>query len=190
MTHGLSPASLVGAYMDWLTHLAMSPGKQQELAEKAVRKIRAHRPGMPCQAAFDQCKPCIEPLPQDRRFAAPEWQQWPFNLIYQSFLLHQQWWHNATSGVPGVTAHHEHVVTFATRQVLDMVSPSNFLLTNPEVLGRHAQERRHEPGAGRAKPVSGSHCGWPPAGPCPAPRISGPAKKWPSRPARWCFATT
>ena len=131
-THGVSPASLAGAYLDWLTHLALSPGKQQELLVKAIEKelrIAWHA----LRGPFDHCKPCIEPLPQDRRFSAPEWQEWPFNLIYQSFLLHQQWWHNAASGVPGVTAHHEHVVTFATRQLLDIVSPSNFLPTNPEV---------------------------------------------------------
>ena len=133
LTQGLSPASLVGAYMDWISHLAMSPGKQQELLTKAARK--SLRLGVyATKAAFDPGKPCIHPLPQDRRFAAPEWQQWPFNLIYQSFLLNQQWWQNATIGVSGVTAHHEQVVTFATRQALDMVSPSNFLLTNPQVL--------------------------------------------------------
>ncbi len=139
LTQGLSPASLVSAYTDWLTHLAMSPGKQQELAAKAVRK--SVRLGMyAAKAAFDHhSKPCIEPLPQDRRFAAPEWQQWPFNLIYQSFLLQQQWWHQATKGVPGVTAHHQQVATFATRQALDMISPSNFLLTNPEVQAETAK---------------------------------------------------
>ena len=132
-THGVSPAALGGAYMDWLTHLLLSPGKQHELLEKALEKsmrIAWHSMTGP----VDQCKPCIEPLPQDRRFSAPEWQTWPFNLIYQSFLLHQQWWHKATSDVPGVTAHHEHVVTFATRQLLDIVSPANFPLSNPEVL--------------------------------------------------------
>ena len=133
LTQGLSPAPLVGAYMDWISHLAMSPGKQQELLTKAARK--SLRLGVyATKAAFDPGKPCIHPLPQDRRFAAPEWQQWPFNLIYQSFLLNQQWWQNATIGVSGVTAHHEQVVTFAARQALDMVSPSNFLLTNPQVL--------------------------------------------------------
>ena len=132
LTQGISPAALVGACMDWLAHLAMSPGKQQELATKAVRKslrLWLHT----TSAAHRHGKPCIEPLPQDRRFDAPEWQRWPFNLMYQSFLLHQQWWHNATTGVPGVTAHHEQVATFAIRQVLDMLSPSNYLATNPEV---------------------------------------------------------
>ena len=133
LTQGISPASIASAYMDWLVHLAISPGKQQELMTKAVRK--ATRIGLlALKSPVAHGEPCIEPLPQDRRFTAPEWQQWPFNLIYQSFLLNQQWWYNATTGVRGVTAHHEQIATFGARQLLDMVSPSNFFLTNPEVL--------------------------------------------------------
>ena len=132
-TQGLSPASLVGAYMDWLIHLAASPDKQQALMRKALDKY-LHVSAHALKHATGQCQPCIEPLPQDKRFAAPEWQQRPFNLIYQSFLLNQQWWHNATTGVRGVSRHHENMVTFAGRQWLDMWSPSNFIWTNPEVL--------------------------------------------------------
>jgi polyhydroxyalkanoate synthase len=133
LTQGISPASVIGATMDWLVHLAMSPGKQAQLVSKAQRK--ATRLGLAALHCADRDgAPCIEPLPQDRRFAAPEWQRWPFNLIYQAFLLNQQWWHNATTGVEGVSAHHEQMATFFARQWLDMFSPSNFLATNPEVL--------------------------------------------------------
>ena len=86
------------------------------------------------QLSGHQCGPCINPLVQDERFLAPQWQQWPFCFIYQNFLLQQQWWHNATTGIGGMSKHHEDVVAFAARQYLDMLSPVNFILTNPEVL--------------------------------------------------------
>jgi polyhydroxyalkanoate synthase len=113
-TQGLSPASLAAAATDWLVHLAGSPDKQRELVIKAQRKLL--RLAASAAASADQNgAPCIAPLPQDRRFAAPEWQAWPFNLIHQAFLFEQQWWYNATTGVPGMTRHHEQVWTFAVR---------------------------------------------------------------------------
>ena len=133
LTYGLSPVSITNAYTDWLAHLATSPGKHHELTDKAFRQM-ARLSQQALEGAADESKPCIEPLPQDRRFASTQWQKWPYNLMYQSFLLTQQWWHCATTGVPGVTPHHEQQVTFAVRQMLDIFSPSNFLLTNPEAL--------------------------------------------------------
>jgi len=133
-TGGLSPAALTAAYMDWATHLAMSPGRRMHLADKGLRKAMrlAAQLSNPATTAGTS-DPCIEPLPQDKRFAGEAWQKWPYNLYYQSFLLQQQWWHNATKNVRGVTKQHENVVEFAARQMLDMVAPSNFLATNPEL---------------------------------------------------------
>jgi polyhydroxyalkanoate synthase len=140
MTQGLSPVSLMGAYMDWLVHLTWSPDKQLELVGKAQRKML--RLGQyACAPVAAESVPCIEPLPQDRRFCAPEWQRWPFNLIYQAFLLEQQWWYNATTNMPGVTRHHEQVWTFAMRQLLDTFAPSNFAATNPLVLAETWRRR-------------------------------------------------
>jgi polyhydroxyalkanoate synthase len=110
-TSGVSPAALVLAYTDWLAHLALSPAKQAELVQKAWRKAYRMALYLP-HALHGDAPPCIEPLPQDRRFAHPSWSAWPFNVVSQSFLLTQQWWHNATTKVRGVSAHHEDVVTF------------------------------------------------------------------------------
>ena len=133
---GISPASVGLAYADWLVHLAVSPGKQGELVAKAGRKWLRFFNQMRRMQRQEPCEPCIEPLPQDGRFSDPAWQEFPFNLIWQGFLLTQQWWSNATTDVRGVARHHESVVGFVTRQMLDVVSPSNFLATNPVALKR------------------------------------------------------
>lgn len=140
-TAGISPTAVALAFADWVQHLMLSPDKQLQLADKFVRKWMRFLTF--CQAACNRpgCAACIEPLPQDNRFRSDAWQTWPFNAIYQGFLLTQQWWHNATTAVPGVSRHHEDVVAFVTRQLLDVVSPSNFALANPDVIRRTLDER-------------------------------------------------
>ena len=140
-TVGLSPMARAEAYTSWLIHLATSPGKQLQLGEKAARKaIRLAGYASQCACGLDGRTPCIEPLPHDKRFRAAEWQSWPFNLYAQAFLLNQQWWHNATTGIRGVSRLHERRIEFMGRQVLDVFSPTNFVVTNPEVLARTRTE--------------------------------------------------
>ncbi|HEX6137302.1 MAG TPA: alpha/beta fold hydrolase [Casimicrobiaceae bacterium] len=139
-TAGLSPIALADAYLDWAAHLAFLPGKRLQLAEKAVKKTARVANHAARHAWRSDVEPCIVPLPQDRRFDAPAWRSPPFDLVYQAFLLTQQWWHNAMTGVRGVTRQHENMVAFATRQWLDIFSPSNFIATNPEALQKTFQE--------------------------------------------------
>lgn len=142
VTMGLSPAALWGAWSDWALHMAASPGKQLHLMEKATRKqARLWRYATQCaMAGQKEIRACIEPLAQDRRFTSESWQKPPFNLIYQNFLLTQQWWDNATTDVRGLSQQHEDAVSFAARQVLDVFSPSNYLMTNPELIERTVEE--------------------------------------------------
>jgi poly[(R)-3-hydroxyalkanoate] polymerase subunit PhaC len=133
-TMGLSPAALWLAYADWAIHIWAAPGKRQRLAEKSLRKTIRFLSYAASSLADPTSEPCIEPLPQDSRFRSEAWNKPPFNLFQQWFLLNQQWWHSATTGVAGVSPHHERLVTFMARQALDTISPVNFIATNPEVL--------------------------------------------------------
>lgn len=140
LTGGVSPVALSLAFSDWLQHLALSPDKQTDLwidaGEKWARFVE-YAVGAFCKSCAEHC---IEPTSQDKRFSNVAWELWPFNAIFQGFLLTQQWWQQATTDVSGVSRHHEAVVNFVTRQLLDMASPANFILTNPEVLAATFQE--------------------------------------------------
>lgn len=130
LTGGLSPAALALAFMDWLYHLAAHPGRRFELYQMAMQSI-VKLYGLP--VFFQQSNACPLREANDRRFTDTAWQHYPFNFIYESFLECQNFWHCATS-VPGVSTHHTQVVDFMVRQWLDMLSPSNSLFTNPQIL--------------------------------------------------------
>jgi hypothetical protein len=96
-TFGISPASLMLAYADWLAHFAIAPDKHEALARKAVRQGQ-RLAQYAAHAWSGDCPPCIEPLVQDRRFSDAAWQRWPYNAVHQGFLLYQQWIHGVTTG--------------------------------------------------------------------------------------------
>jgi polyhydroxyalkanoate synthase len=133
-TGGISPASLVLAGFDWWEHLLFSPSKQHMLAESWMNKTAQISAYAVQAASGNAALPIVTPPPADRRFTSDGWQQWPFNVMEQGFLLNQAWWSEATTGVRGVSPHHQNVTSFIARQMLDMVSPSNFPLTNPDIL--------------------------------------------------------
>lgn len=136
-TGGLSPAALALAGFDWWMHLATAPGKQLELADKAVRQAARLWVQLGAVASGDEdAPPCIEPKPGDNRFRNEAWRKPPYSIWAQGFLLTQQWWHRATHDVPGMEPHHEDMVSFVARQMLDVFSPSNNPLANPEVIAR------------------------------------------------------
>src|ERR1019366_402335 len=140
LTSGISPAALSLAYIDWASHLASAPQRQMEIAQDALRSGQQFFESALHELASNQGPwSLIKPKPQDRRFAKPEWESPPYNLLAQAFLLKQQWWHNATTGVRGVAPQNEAIVEFSVRQVLDMLAPSNFAATNPEVLQKAFQ---------------------------------------------------
>jgi polyhydroxyalkanoate synthase len=131
LTGSLSPASLILAFQDWALHLANAPRRRAALGMAALTGL---------QRLFQPAY-WISPAPNDRRFRDAGWAQFPFNMLEQSFLLTEDWWRQATAKLPGVTKGHADIVSFTTRQLLDIASPSNLAWTNPEVLRKAAETR-------------------------------------------------
>jgi polyhydroxyalkanoate synthase len=78
----------------------------------------------------------IAPLPGDRRFSSVAWRDQPYYaLVKQWYLLYAEYCRGMTRLAP-VPAAERRRLEFATRQYLDAIAPSNFPVTNPDVLAR------------------------------------------------------
>lgn len=142
MSGGLSPLALASVVSDWTVHLATSPGKQVALWQQAFENMTAlARFTASSFGKTDQAEPPAQPKAGDRRFQDEAWAQAPFSLYQQGFLLAEEWVEAATTGIAGVSEADEKAISFAARQVCDVFSPSNFLLTNPEVMRRTHDEK-------------------------------------------------
>lgn len=134
LTGGVAPTALALAYVDWVGHLAIQPGKQSDLLQGALQKFQ-HLAEFATHCALHPLhEDCAELRESDTRFRAPGWNSWPFNVFAEAFLLGEEWWQQATSTVQGVSQHHRDLLAFIARQLTDTVSPSNFPWTNPEIL--------------------------------------------------------
>jgi len=80
-------------------------------------------------------RPVAEPHTSDRRFKHEDWQQnFLYDYIKQSYLIAARHLHHTMGKVEGLNEHTAKKVDFYTRQYIDALSPSNFMLTNPEVM--------------------------------------------------------
>jgi len=81
---------------------------------------------------------------RDRRFSAPAWKENPlFDMIRQSYLLVSERLLGSVEAVEGVDDRQREKLRFMTKSFVDAMSPSNFALTNPQVLQR-AMETKGE----------------------------------------------
>jgi len=79
--------------------------------------------------------PVAQPLKGDRRFKHEDWERnFLYDYIKQSYLIAAKHLHQTVAGVEGLDQKTAKKVDFYTRQYIDALSPSNFVLTNPEVM--------------------------------------------------------
>jgi polyhydroxyalkanoate synthase subunit PhaC len=79
--------------------------------------------------------PAVKPDPKDSRFADPEWTDNPFfDALKQSYLATSDWANRMVREAEGLDEHTRHKAEFYVRQIANAVSPSNFLMTNPQLI--------------------------------------------------------
>src|SRR5439155_4808026 len=87
-------------------------------------------------------QPVIEAASEDRRFRDQAWSDnGLFDFIKQSYLLTARCLQGAVKNVEGLDERTARKVDFYTRQFVDAIAPSNFLMTNPEVLRATIESR-------------------------------------------------
>jgi polyhydroxyalkanoate synthase len=137
-TGGLSPQAFGGAWLNVLARLATSPGRQAELARSALAKSLAL--AQFSGAALKGEAPRAAGTPYAHRFSDPAWAKFPFNLMAESFLSASDWAREAVRNVPGADPAAENIVGFTVREGLELVSPDNYLPTNPQLIRQTVDE--------------------------------------------------
>ncbi len=85
--------------------------------------------------AGERTEPVAEPSPKDKRFADPEWSTNQFfDFLKQAYLLTVQWANHLVKDAQGLDATTQQKAEFYVRQIVNAIAPSNFVLTNPELL--------------------------------------------------------
>ena len=121
------------------------PGRGILAARSPARARTAVEPGQGLSRALGQCgqahggrdrsQPVAAPDPRDKRFADPEWSSNQFfDFLKQAYLLTVQWANRLVRDAEGLDPHTLQKAEFYVRQIANAISPSNFVLTNPELL--------------------------------------------------------
>ena len=83
----------------------------------------------------NESAPTVQAEKDDRRFRDEAWQEnVVFDFIKQSYLLTSRWTQDLVGHTEGLDQKTQQKVDFYTRQFIDAMAPTNFLMTNPEVL--------------------------------------------------------
>ena len=139
LTQGISPHALHAAWFDWASHLANAPGRLIELGVEAVN-IGARFARFATHSLSERAEVPFEPQAGDRRFADALWKRLPYALWQQAFLAEEAWWASATREVRGMTPKNAARISFITRQLIDVWSPSNLPWANPVIIERTLKE--------------------------------------------------
>jgi polyhydroxyalkanoate synthase len=134
-TQPFDPMNMSPLYIEFMERLMANPDKVIELQQGFWNDWIHLWQESGKKFLGEHSKPVIEPDKGDRRFKAAEWQDNSlFDFIKQSYLLTCQWMDKTVRDTEGLDPAKRQKLAFATRLFADALSPTNFVMTNPEVL--------------------------------------------------------
>ena len=131
----LDPFNLRPLYMEWLDKWAQDPEDMLRLQSEYMQGWWNIWQNTALKMLGEEADDVIKPDPKDRRFRDKDWQENAvFDFIKQSYLLTCQMMHKAVEETRGLDDEQKRKLDFYTQLYANALSPSNFALTNPEVL--------------------------------------------------------
>ena len=133
----LDPADMVRSFQELTQKMMADPAKVVETQVKLWQDYSKLWQSNLERMMGEDSAPVIEPGAGDRRFKDEQWSENPvFDYIKQSYLLASKYLHESVRETEGLDPHMAAKVDFYTRQYIDAVAPTNFAMSNPEVLRR------------------------------------------------------
>ena len=133
----LDPLNVGGAFLEMTAKLLANPTVLMEAQMGLWQDYMTLWQNTTRRMLGEAAEPVIQSDPKDKRFVDPAWQQNEvFDFIKQSYLLSARYINDVIGKVDGLPPKTAQKIDFYARQFINALSPSNFLLTNPEVLRR------------------------------------------------------
>ena len=135
MESPFDPLGAVQAFSAFYANMLNDPGKLLEQQSKWWKDTMELYGYAARKMLGDEHAEPIVPAGGDKRFKADDWQNHAmFDVVRQSYLLTSNWVYDLVDQTDGMEPKTVQKVQFYTRQFLDALSPTNFVMTNPEVL--------------------------------------------------------
>ena len=133
---GMADTGKIGeAFSEMTRQMMADPGKMMQAQMNLWQDHMALWQNTTQRMLGGETEPVIEPKEDDRRFKSTEWDDnFLFDYIKQSYLLTSRWMQTTVGDVEGIDEKTAKKVEFYTRQFVDSMAPSNFAMTNPDVL--------------------------------------------------------
>jgi polyhydroxyalkanoate synthase len=129
------PLNIGQAFVEMMGQLAANPARLAEAQMNLWADYMRLWQSTARRMLGEEAEPVVAPDPADKRFKDEAWQNNEvFDYIKQSYLLSARWVQSVVGGVEGVDEKTARKLDFYTRQFVDAMAPTNFALTNPEVL--------------------------------------------------------